>query len=454
MICSMAISRADFVLNSNSPSGGAVTAGTGGYTTTGSTRSGSAGGGPPAGAGCSGTLSWQWAWTGPNPAPPYVIFTITASATASGMGGQVSDGFGDPISCPFPFSVTSSSGTHYILQAVSGTTLSYSVPNVSFSVPSGGGGVNVTVTPTPISIDLGGAVLSGTSYVAAVGQHVTANVNGMGGKDDTYTWSAPSGCNPIGGYSPSASGCASPSDVSLPPANSSNMDCYFGTTGTATFNCTYYSKTANISVSLTKAVIIQGLTRSQVYHSIGSMQLRGTPPSAFDLWGVIILSTSGGVYQIDTLQDPACVTSGSGQWGYVQTLNATYTINGSPTVKTGLDGGLFPYTDSLRGSTWTSADGGTMRAFRDAPGFNPMAPGPFPFRWVSMAHSISGHSTWHHPTVLARLSMSQSVFRFGMPKDNVLRAKAADLGSSPTLAPVGAPLRTILRLRRGPLGRR
>lgn len=390
LICFPSLCRAQFTLAAGYPSGGAVTSGSGGYSSSGATRTGSAGGVP---ASIGGTLTWEWNWTGSGPAPSYVILKVDASATWTGPGGTCSDGMGDPTQLvgpppPAPPNSGTSSGTHYLLQAVSGSTFTYTV-NPSPSISSGSVGVSVTVVPTPIYISLSGPSNTGSEYNIDVGQRLTAVLNGTGTPGDTYTWSTPTAGNPLAGYTASASS-ASVSLFSPPPTTSSSLSCYFGSSGSPVIQCNYYSALLGQTVTITANLNVLGPARVEFYEGCGTMMLMtGTfpilapysgsgSPASFNLWGATYGTTTAGMWQVDKIADPSCVTLGSGSWGYIQTRNATFTVNGTPVHFTGLDG-TFPMMDALTGSTnWSAAVNSSHRGYNDTPGrFGSLSPFPF-----------------------------------------------------------------------------
>jgi len=218
----------------------------------------------------------------------------------------------------------------------------------------------------------------------AVGQYVIATVNGMGATGDTYQWTmVEDTADPFAGYSPSSTGCAAPTPFEVPSNTINVLKCYFGGQGEGYINCSYYSAQANASIQLTQTVSVEGPNMNNVARTVGKMSLLvGTPPTdwtsgspyptAFFLFDAIDTGHNWGMWENDMVTDPSFLTTGSGEWGLVQTVYQTATYNGTMrTTATGLDGG-FPVPNLSPGVAkgFIPADGVTQFLTSDAPGWS------------------------------------------------------------------------------------
>ena len=382
---------AQFSLTSGYPQGGTWTGTTGGFGNSGNQRNGAASG--PSNS-CQGPLNSSWTWGGTRPAPQYAILTVTASASWGGSAtGTCNDGFSDPVVVSPQPPLTQNSGTstavHYVLENVTSGVVTFTV-NPTASAAGGGCAVSIAVTVTPISLTLSGGTQVGSAYYLAVGQFLTATVNGMPGDYDDYdifTWSTPSGGNPYAGYSPTQTSCATPIAFSLPAADSNTLSCYFGKPATVTISCSYWSWTANLTAAFSVTVTVAGPTITNIAEQVGKTNLlvtgpppadwtSGSPyPTGFRLWDSIWTTYKSGMWEVNTLNDPTFLTSGTGTWGCVQIINLSSYQNGTVLqTLTGLDGN-FPYKDAnpadLSPTQWSSANGTTARWQIDSPGWPP-----------------------------------------------------------------------------------
>jgi hypothetical protein len=388
--------RAGWVLDTGYPQGGTVTAGYGSFTTSGSSRSGLAGG---IGSGVEGPLTFKWTWTGTDPRPSCVALKVVATASWTGGSGSCDNGMDDPQVLTFPPPPAPqvptsgiSDGTHYVAQEVAGNSFTYSV-NPAATTSSGTSYVYAEVTILPVSLSLTGPV--GSSQQMAVGQLLSAKVNGLGGANDTFTWSKPNSCYPFGNYQADVNS-AIYTPFTLPSTTSDEMTCYFGKGGSAQIKCKYHSSgTPTFDVDLTTTVDVKEPERKPGTHKVGTMRLLtlsrldyvagGADPKYFWLWGVThseigFGTNTAGMWHVLKMVDPTFLTPGSGIFGLVQTKDRTATVVGQATEHTtGLDG-PFPFPDFLTNTTdWKPADDNAKYHLVDAPGILDLAAVNYPY---------------------------------------------------------------------------
>jgi len=132
-------------------------------------------------------------------------YTASAHWAGNPESGACDDGYGDPALPATGFYTAAKRRRVLTTRSRRFRRLNRNITYTSPSLSAGNAGseaVNITVTPAPISLTLTGPVLSGTTNYLAVGQELLAQVNGLNGGQDTYTWTVPSAGSPFGELQP------------------------------------------------------------------------------------------------------------------------------------------------------------------------------------------------------------------------------------------------------------
>lgn len=388
---------------------------------------------------CGGTITFTCTWDGEEGTEPegtivVVRSKVSASATMGGAGSATaSNGMGDPTdnyytgsypSPPWQYNAKSgylsnrTDAELYFSGEYKGHSFQIQMTPTGSTNNGPGGSVYVQVDVYPVTLDFTGPYQDGTTLKTAVAQRVQAQVNcSLKGDNDSFDWVTPDSGYPFENYQASSSS-ASFTPFSLPDSDSDLMTWYFGEPASSvSVECTYYCSVADVEVDLARIINSYGPTRTQVFQGIAFMRLMeddyvwlsgGPDPNGFELWGSTFdddgTNRMWGMWQVDRLKDPSFLTTGSGQWGYIQIKDRTSVINGNSQHVTGLDGG-FPYPDPFGdGGSWTSADDETVRRLQDRPGVsNGLGPFSFSLSWdgsydiytfYKPANSAAGASVW------------------------------------------------------------
>lgn len=209
--------------------------------------------------------------------------------------------------------------------------------------------------------------------------------------DWRFDWTTGGG-NPFTSYNASSS---SATYTAFTANNKRANSWFYGyPAGSITITCKVTPPQPALPFSVFATVDVVGPTVTQVYAKSGKMQLMtgynllppatqlgpwpgGPPaPTSFRIWGPQSYDNkqTWGIFENDTVLDPAFLPVGSGNWSYVQTVNGGIIQDGVETDFAGLDSAGINHGWPYLNLPWYPADGITLGKFKDSPGVEASPP--------------------------------------------------------------------------------